>query len=71
MANDHIYAGREFYNLHPLDSTHLLVASYDGGNRVDVTDTNGKRPRSILATSLRPSATKKNGDPYKSGYAPA
>jgi hypothetical protein len=69
-GTDHIRPGREFYNLHPLDQTHLLVADYDGSDRVDVTDTNGKRPRSIAAASLRPSATKPNGGPYKSGYAP-
>ncbi|GAA1100223.1 hypothetical protein [Nocardiopsis metallicus] len=68
---DHIQPGREFYNLHPLDQTHLLVAAYDGGDRVDVTDTNGKRPRNILASSLRPDTTKPNGEPYKTGYAPA
>lgn len=70
-STDHIYPGREFYNLHPLDQTHLRAAVYDGGDRVGVTDTNGKRPRSIAATSLRPSATKPDGTPYKSGYAPA
>lgn len=41
-STDHIYPGREFYNLHPLDQTHLRAAVYDGGDRVGVTDTNGK-----------------------------
>lgn len=69
--NDHIRPRRKFANCHPLDSTVLIVAEYDGGNRVTVTDTRGKNRRSILASSLRASAVNaRTGKPYKSGYAP-
>lgn len=70
MSADHIYPRRKFAHCHPLDSTVLIVREYNGGDRVKVTDSRGKNVRWIEAKSLRPSATKKNGDRYKSGYAP-
>lgn len=67
---DHIYPNRRFVHCHPHDTTTLIVREYDGGDRVKVADPRGRNVRWIEAKSLRPSATKKNGDPYKSGYAP-
>lgn len=71
MANDHIYPGRKFAHCHPLDSTTLIVREYNGGDRVKVADVRGRNVRWISAKQIRPSATKPNGEPYKTGYAPA
>ncbi|MBB4931804.1 hypothetical protein F4561_002624 [Lipingzhangella halophila] len=72
MDTDHIREGRLFRSLSPYESTTIRVIRYaPGATRVDVADTRGKNPRSILASSLRPSATKPNGSRYRSGYAPA
>ncbi|WP_435108113.1 hypothetical protein [Nocardiopsis synnemataformans] len=69
-TNPHIYAGREFVSLAPRDSITLVVAEYDGGEKVTVTDTNGKRKRSIKASSLLPTGIRPDGTRIKNGYAP-
>lgn len=67
----HIQPNRRYVHCHPLDSTTVIVREYDGGDRVKVSDPRGKNVRWIDAKQIRPSATKADGTPYKSGYAPA
>jgi len=71
MATDHIRPNTRYAACHPLDNIVLIVHEYDGGDRVKVSDPRGKNVRWIDAKQLRPSATKADGTPYKSGYAPA
>lgn len=67
----HIQPGRRFAHCHPLDNAVLVVVSYNGGERVLVSDASGKNQRTVFAKDLRPSAIKSNGEEYKTGYAPA
>lgn len=71
MPHGHIQPNRRYIHCHPHENTMIVVREYDGGDRVKVADPRGKHVRWIDAKMLRPSATKPNGEPYKSGYAPA
>ncbi|WP_160051224.1 hypothetical protein [Nocardiopsis sp. FR26] len=68
---DHIRPGRLFADLDRRSSTVLKVQGYvdPATGMVRVSDVHGKRERPIKASSLRPSATKPNGDRYRSGFA--
>lgn len=70
-STDHIQPNKRYVHCHPLDSTTLIVREYDGGDRVKVSDVRGRNVRWISAKQIRPSAIKPNGEPYKTGYAPA
>ena len=66
-----IKPGQIYRYCDPRESIRVRIVHYEpGGNRADVVDAaTGKRPRSILTTSLHDSPTTKNGKPRRTGYA--
>lgn len=66
-----IQPGQIYRNCDPRGGPRIRITRYEPGwNRADVVDaTTGKQPRRILVTHLHQSATTKNGQPRRTGYA--
>jgi hypothetical protein len=70
IDRSHIYPGCTFSHRDARDTAVLVVHTCDGGPRVTATNAAGKHLRTMDARGLRPAATKPDGSPYSSGYAP-
>lgn len=66
-----IQPGQIYRHCDPRESIRIRITAYTpGSNRAEVVDAvTGKRPRSILASSLHASPTTRDGRPRRTGYA--